>query len=387
MDMVIISLLGSTGSIGRQTLDVVRELGKNATPVKITALAAGSNVEALAEQAREFRPKLVAIYDKNAAPQLRQRLAEMGLNDIEIAVGMDGLLQCATDSNVQIVVSALVGSIGLRPTLAAIEAGKDIAIANKETLVAGGALVMPAAKKKGVRVLPIDSEHSAIWQCLRGNERNAISRLILTASGGAFREWTREAIATAKATDALQHPTWNMGAKITIDCATMMNKGLECIEAHWLFGTPCENIEVWIHPQSVVHSMVEFADGAMMAQCGAPDMRLPIQYALAAPARFPPAYSRLDFFSELTFAKPDFSRFPCLTLAFKAAEIGGTLPVVMNAVNELAVADFLHNAIGFYDISRLIEEAFAAYTVKPVASLTDVEEAEVWSKDFYSRRK
>ena len=371
-----ISILGATGSIGRQTLDVVQAHG-----IRVKAIAAGSDYEALERIAKILRPELVAMYDKDAAHKLN-------LPGIEIAAGMEGLLQCATISDVQIVVNAIVGSIGLKPTLAAIAAKKDVALANKETLVAAGALVMESARKNDVNVRPIDSEHSAIWQCLQGGNTNDIKRLILTASGGAFRTWDKTAITKAAAADALQHPNWNMGPKITIDCATMMNKGLEYIEAHWLFDMPYEKIDVLIHPQSIIHSMVEFKDGAVMAQLAAPDMGQPIQYALSTPSRPPRSHKPLDFLSlnALTFEAPDLHRFPCLALAVEAAKAGGTMPAMMNAANERLVAAFLRDTIGFYDISRLIEEAMATYTVKPVASLSDIEEAEAWAEEFYNRQ-
>ena len=383
-----ISILGSTGSIGCQTIEVAQNL----PGVKVRALAAGSNYELLAEQAKIVRPSLVALYDKEAARQLKKLLP-----DIEVAAGMEGILQCAvmdtantTINESHLVVNAMVGSIGLKPTLAAIEAKRDVALANKETLVAGGSLVMDAAKKNGVNIRPIDSEHSAIWQCLNGDlsgNYESVSQLILTASGGSFRTWTKEEIAKSSAADALQHPNWNMGSKITIDCATMMNKGLEYIEAHWLFNIPYEKIQVLIHPQSIIHSMVKFEDGAVMAQMAPPDMRQPIQYALTAPTRISRSNDSLDFLTlnALTFEAPDMERFPCLALAIKAAKIGGTLPAMMNALNENLVAAFLRNDIAFYDISQIIGKAMDTYYVKPVHNLADVEEAEAWAVEFYKK--
>ncbi|MCL2421609.1 MAG: 1-deoxy-D-xylulose-5-phosphate reductoisomerase [Defluviitaleaceae bacterium] len=380
-----ISILGATGSIGRQTVEVAKNLG-----IKVNALAAGSDYEALAEMAKILQPSLVALYDENAALLLKQRLKDMGLPDIRIEAGMDGVLQCATFPETEIVVNAIVGSIGLRPTLAAISAKKDVALANKETLVAGGVLVMEAARENGVSIRPTDSEHSAIWQCLQGGEKGLserTKRLILTASGGAFRTWDKSDIEKAKAADALRHPNWTMGPKITIDCATMMNKGLEYIEAYWLFDMPYKKIDILVHPQSVIHSMVAFEDGAVMAQLAAPDMGQPIQYALTAPDRPPRPHQSLDFLSaaSLTFEAPDLQKFPCLALAMEAGKIGGTMPAMMNAANEQLVAAYLKDEIRFYDISRLIEAAMASYTVKPVKCLADVEEAEAWAGEFCDR--
>ena len=361
-----ISILGVTGSIGRQTIKVAEALG-----FRVKAIAAGSDSAALREISMDLQPDLTVSYEKH---------------------GMDGLLECASMPGVQIVVNAIVGSVGLRPTMAAIAAGKDVALANKETLVAAGPIVMESARKNGVSIRPIDSEHSAIWQCLgqpvRTSDRldNRLKRLILTASGGAFREWDKDSIAKAKAADALKHPNWNMGPKITIDCATMMNKGLEYIEAHWLFDVPYEKIDILIHPQSIIHSMVEFGDGAVLAQMAAPDMGQPIQYALCAPDRPPREHERLEFTRALTFDEPDFDRFPCLALAMEAAHIGGSMPAMMNAANEILVQSYLSDNIGFYDISRLIEEAMGTYTVRPVESIADVEESEAWAKEFCERK-
>ena len=359
-----VAILGATGSIGYQTFDVINNLPH----INVVALAAGSDYESLMEMAKVLKPKLVALYDKDAAKKFN-------LPGIDVAAGMEGLLQCAVSGD--LMVNAVVGSIGLRPTLAAIKANKAIAIANKETLVAAGSLVM----QKGADIRPMDSEHSAIWQCLQPEQRD-VKRLILTASGGAFRSWPREKIEKATAEDALQHPNWNMGPKITVDCATMMNKGLEYIEAHWLFNMPYDKIDIIVHPQSVIHSMVEFEDGATLAQLAAPDMRQPIQYALTAPARPKRPHQSLDLTKPLTFEAPDYDRFPCLHLAIEAAKIGGTMTAMMNAVNEHLVAAFLNNQIGFYDISRLIEQAMGIYNVKSVQALEDVEEAELWAKEF-----
>ena len=357
-----ISILGATGSIGRQTINVARALG-----IKVKAIAAGHDRKALEELAQIVKPDMAVLYEES---------------------GMEGLLECAGLPDVQLVVNAMVGSIGLKPTMAAIAAKKDIALANKETLVAAGPLVMAAARTNGVEIRPIDSEHSAIWQCLQGNDKSQVKKLILTASGGAFRTWDKDALFRATAADALRHPVWNMGKKITIDCATMMNKGLEYIEAHFLFDIPYEKIEILIHPQSVIHSMVEYKDGAVISQMASPDMEQPIQYALCAPSRPARNHASLDFLTAgpLTFEAPDFERFPCLALTMAAAKTGGTMPAMVNALNEKLTAAFLGGSIGFYDISQLIEKAMASYTVKPLTSVSDVEEAEAWAVEFYSKK-
>jgi len=376
-----IAILGATGSIGTQTLDVVRNCLPDA---KICALTGHSNMEQLAVLVNEFKPEFVCVPDADAAVQLKAQLA----TPCEILIGADGLNICAAESGADVVVNALVGRVGLSPTLAAIDAGKDIALANKETLVTAGALVMNAAREKDVRITPIDSEHSAIWQCLQGASEKDIEKIILTASGGPFRSWNQEKIATAKASDALCHPNWSMGAKITIDSATLMNKGLELIEAMWLFNQPLENIQILVHPQSIIHSMVQFTDGSVISQMGLPDMRLPISYALSAPHRVPNHFPRLDFLTcgGFTFEAVDIEKFPCLALACEAAKIGGTLPTVMNFINEWAVGEYLQDKIGFYDISRLIYEAFATYTVKPVTCAQDIWDAEAWADEFIVNR-
>ena len=376
-----IALLGATGSIGVQTLDVVR----NTLPeAEIQVLTGFSNIKALASLVDEFKPKMACVPDSKAASALKSLISA----PCEIFIGESGLEMCAAQSDADIVVNALVGRAGLAPTLAAINAGKDVALANKETLVTAGLLIMGLARKKGVRITPIDSEHSAIWQCLQGNEGNEIEKIILTASGGPFRTWEKEKIANAIAKDALRHPNWSMGPKITIDSATLMNKGLELIEAMWLFNQPAENIEVLIHPQSIIHSMVQYTDGSVMAQMGLPDMRLPILYALCAPKRIKTDFPRLDFLTcgSLTFEPPDMERFPCLALAMYAAKTGGTLPAVMNTLNEWAVGQFLQEKCGFYDISELISQAFGAYTVKPLNSIADVIAAEDWANEFIRKR-
>ena len=370
MNKINVSILGVTGSIGRQTVDVI----KNLPDVNICAIAAGTDRKGLEEISQIVRPKRAVLFADE---------------------GMDGLIECACMPEADIIVNAVVGSVGLKPTLAAIAAKKHVALANKETLVAAGSLVMQAAKQNGVDIRPIDSEHSAIWQCLHGQVvsdtnhlTSSVKRLILTASGGAFRNWEKSKIQKATPNDALQHPNWSMGAKITVDSATMMNKGLEYIEAHHLFNMPYKKIDILIHPQSVIHSMVEFEDGAVLAQMGMPDMGQPIQYALTVPRHLPKSHTPLDFLQlkTLNFEAPDYDRFPCLRLAMDAAQIGGTMPAMMNTANEILVSQFLEGAIGFYDISRLIEEAMGAYTVKPLLSLDDVEEAEVFATNFLKRR-
>ena len=454
-----IAILGATGSIGTQTLDVVRTCLPEA---QMRVLTGYGNIPMLAALAEEFRPELVWVPDGDTADTLSEMLRPKCVK-CEILTGDDGLIACAEYDSADVVVNALVGKAGLAPTLAAIEAGKDIALANKESLVTAGGLIMGLAREKGVRIVPIDSEHSAILQCLQGNmptengfaekrlnnkhvgnddkEREVCSgllryahndggadpsfrgakrrnnpaitndvscvhcgdlvnalhsplaprpleKIILTASGGPFRTWSKERIAKSTAADALRHPNWAMGPKITIDSATLMNKGLELIEAIWLFNQPLSNVEILVHPQSIIHSMVQFIDGAVMAQLGPPDMRLPILYALAGPARIANDYPRLDFLTagDLTFEPPDTERFPCLALAQHAAKMGGTLPAVMNAINEWAVGEFLADKIGFYDISELIAEAFGTYTVRQVKGLSDIREAEDWADGFIKMR-
>jgi 1-deoxy-D-xylulose-5-phosphate reductoisomerase len=372
--MMDIAVLGATGSIGTQTLDVLRSCLPEA---KVRVLTGNKNIQLLSALADEFKPDMVWVPDEEAAAQLK--------TSGEIFTGTDGLIACASENKARVVVNALVGRAGLEPTLAAIEAGKDIALANKETLVTAGNLVMEAARRKNVRVTPIDSEHSAILQCLQGNENNPPEKIILTASGGPFLTWPKDRIAAAKAGDALKHPTWSMGEKITIDSATLMNKGLEIIEAMALFGINANNIQVLIHPQSIIHSMVQFADGAVMAQLGTPDMRMPILYALTGPVRTANDYPKLDFLTgpALTFSQPDTECFPCLKLAQHAARTGGTLPAVMNTLNELAVGYYLQNKISFYHISSLIEDAFGSYTVRDAHNIQDILEAERWAEEYF----
>ena len=358
MKMKNIAVLGSTGSIGTQTLDVAR----NNEDIRIVALSAGSNIELLEQQAREFSPEVVSVAEKKDAEKLRKKLEGTG---VKVLWGMDGLIEAAQHPSADTVVTAVVGMMGLRPTVAAINAGKDIALANKETLVTAGHIIMPLAKEKNVRILPVDSEHSAILQCLTGEDQREVSRIIITASGGPFRGRTREQMKDVSLEDALKHPNWSMGRKITIDSATMVNKGLEVIEAKWLFGLDAEAIKVIVQPQSVIHSMVEFVDGGIMAQLGTPDMRLPIQYAIYYPHRRPLPGERLDFgaLKQITFEEPDFENFRGLALAFEALKTGGSMTTVYNAANELAVRRFLNREIGFLDITAMIEDSMKAHEV------------------------
>ena len=366
-----LSLLGSTGSIGRQTLDVCREQG-----IRVAALAAGRSVDLLEAQAREFRPRLAVLYDMDAALELANRLKGL---DIEVAYGLEGLRRAASLPESGTVVTAMVGMAGLRPTLAAIEAGKRIALANKETLVCAGELVMRAAQEYGADILPVDSEHSAIFQCLQGcRDRGEVKRLILTCSGGPFYGLSREEVASKTRAEALRHPNWTMGEKITIDCATLMNKGLEFIEAMRLFCVTPDQVDVVIHRQSIIHSMVEFRDGAVIAQLGTPDMRLPIRYALTYPRRAASALPALDLLScpPLTFAPPDLQAFPCLKLAMDCARTGGTSCAVLNGANEAAVDLFRREEIAFGRIPELVENALNSIPVKSNPSLEDILEAD-----------
>ena len=378
-----IAVLGSTGSIGTQTLDVVSATGC----AEVAALAGHTNIDLLEAQIRAFRPRVAAVADAERARELQARLFAFG-GKTEILHSMDGLLAIASMTEVDCVVNAIVGNIGLRPTLCAIEHGKAVALANKETLVTSGALVMAAAQKHGVPLLPIDSEHSAVFQCLQGNEGNPVRTLYLTASGGPFRGKTAAELETVTAADALKHPNWSMGAKITIDSATMMNKGLEVIEAKWLFGLDPAQIEVLVHPQSIIHSMVEYNDGAVMAQLGLPDMRVPIQYALTYPARLPNPFPKIDFLTRnsLTFEPPNRALFPCLDMAFTALRAGGLIPAVMNGANEAAVALFLGGQIRFVDIPALIESAMSAYTVENELSVDAVLRADAWARARVAQR-
>lgn len=345
-----IAILGSTGSIGTQTLEIAREQ----KDIEVTALAAGTNATLLEAQIREFRPKLAALWDEAAAASLRESVKDL---PVKVVSGMKGLLEIATLPEAELLVTAIVGMLGIRPTIAAIEAGKAIALANKETLVTAGHIIMPLAKEKQAPILPVDSEHSAIFQSLQGEQGNNISKILLTASGGPFRGKKREELGRVQPEDALKHPNWSMGRKITIDSATMVNKGLEVMEAKWLFGVGLERIQVVVHPQSVIHSMVEFEDGAVIAQLGTPDMRLPIQYALYYPERRGLSGKRLDFFrlQSLTFEEPDLETFWGLRLAFEAMGRGGNIPTAYNAANEMAVSLFLEGKISFLEIPELIQ--------------------------------
>ena len=366
-----IAVLGSTGSIGTQTLDVVRANGD----LEVEALSAGSNIDLLERQIREFRPKLAAVYQEEKAVQLRERLRDM---DVRVVSGMDGLLELAVMPETEILVTAIVGMIGIRPTIAAIEAGKDIALANKETLVTAGHLIMPLAKEKGVKILPVDSEHSAIFQCLSGEERRGVDKLLITASGGPFRGKKREELRKVTVEDALRHPNWSMGHKITIDSATLVNKGLEVMEARWLFDVELNDIQVVVQPKSIIHSMVQFRDGAVMAQLGTPDMKLPIQYALYYPERRYLEGERLDFrtLKEITFEEPDTETFEGLPLAVRASREGGTMPTIFNAANERLVAKFLHREIAFLDIYDGIRGAMEHHQKKENPSLEEILDAE-----------
>jgi len=375
-----ISILGSTGSIGVQSLDVVRNL-----KLKVSGLSANSNIDLLEKQAREFVPKVVAINDDSLKDELKSRLKDL---PIEVLSGVDGLKAVAAMDETDTVVASVVGIAGLIPTLEAIRKGKDIALANKETLVTAGSIVMSEAKKHKVNILPVDSEHSAIFQSLMGNNSNRVSKLILTASGGPFRGKSHEDLKKVTVKDALNHPNWVMGSKITIDSASLMNKGLEVIEARWLFDMPLKKIEVLIHPQSVIHSMVEYCDGSVIAQLGSPDMRIPIQFALTYPDRMHNDFSKLDLLKtkSLTFEAPDFDGFPCLKLAFEALKMGGTMPAVLNAANEVAVGLFLKEKIRFVDIPVIIEEAMGKHQKNNNPSLEDIIEVDKETRDIILKK-
>ena len=367
-----VTILGSTGSIGRQSLDIISRLPE----VKVAALTAGTSVQRMAEQCREFRPELAVMATEAAAKELSAEIRDL---PIRVEWGETGLLEAASQPAADCVITAVVGMVGLKPTLAAIRAGKRIGLANKETLVCAGELVMAEAEKYHAEIIPVDSEHSAIFQCLMGTgDRKEIKRLILTCSGGPFFGKDKEELKTVTQADALKHPNWKMGAKITIDCATLMNKGLEVIEAMRLYRMPLEQVDVVIHRQSVVHSMVEFTDGAVMAQLGTPDMRLPIQLALTYPQRIPSPVEPLDLLTcgPLTFCKPDMENFPCLALAYECAKKGGTACPAMNGANEEAVAMFLRNEIGFYDIYRLVSQAVEAVPFLKNPTLEEILEAD-----------
>ena len=371
-----IVILGSTGSIGTQTLEVV----KNNSGLHVKALAAGNNIELLEKQIEQFMPQMACVYDSSKALVLKKRLEAKGgdYKHIDIVTGMEGLTECAAIQGADTVVAAVTGMIGINPVIEAIQSGKDIAFANKETLVTAGHIIMPMVNKHKVKLLPVDSEHSAIFQCIGGQHGNKPSKIILTASGGPFRGMKKDMLSNITPADALKHPNWSMGKKITIDSATMVNKGLEVIEAKWLFGMELENIEVVIQPQSIIHSMVEFKDGAVIAQLGTPDMKLPIQYALCYPERNHLPGERLDFYKipQITFEKPDLETFEGLALAYKAGEAGGSMLTVFNAANEKAVAMFLAGQTGFLNITEIIKKCMAAHKNIDNPSLSDILEVE-----------
>ena len=376
-----ISILGSTGSIGTQTLDIVRANDD----LNVVAIAAGSNITKLEEQIREFHPELVCVFREESANKLKIAVAD---TNVKVVTGMDGLIEAATYHKAEIVVTAFVGMIGIRPTLEAIKAGKDIALANKETLVTAGHIVMQAAKDYGVKILPVDSEHSAIFQSLNGENPREIDKILLTASGGPFRGWTREQMKDVQVEDALKHPNWSMGQKITIDSATMVNKGLEVIEAKWLFGVELEDVQVVVQPQSLIHSMVQFKDGAIIAQLGTPDMKLPIQYALYYPERRFLAGERVDFgkIAQITFENPDTENFRGLALAYKSATAGGSMPTVFNAANEKAVAKFLDRKISFLEITDIIEYCMEQHKVMENPTVEQILDIEQWAYELIESR-
>ena len=377
-----IAILGSTGSIGTQTLEIVRE-NKD---IEVLGIAARDNIQLLEKQIREFSPKVAAVWSEEKALELRSMVAD---TDTEIVSGMDGLIRVSTLPQVEILVTAIVGMIGIRPTMEAIRAGKDIALANKETLVTAGHLIMPLAEECGVKILPVDSEHSAIFQTLQGNEGNPVRKILLTASGGPFRGKKQEDLMYVQVEDALRHPNWSMGKKITIDSATMVNKGLEVIEAKWLFGVSVDQVQVVVQPQSIIHSMVEYEDGAVLAQLGTPDMKLPIQYALYYPERRDLPGDRLDFWKlrSITFEKPDMDTFYGLKLAYIAGRRGGSLPTVFNAANELAVRQFLNRQITFLEITEIIEDCIRAHKVIEHPTLEQILETEVATYERINSRR
>ena len=377
-----IAILGSTGSIGTQTLEIVRD---NRSDLEVVALAAGSNVELMEKQVREFRPKLVSLQSEEACRDLADRLKD---RQVTIVPGMEGLIQIAEMEESDVLVTAIVGMIGIRPTIAAIKKGKDIALANKETLVTAGHIIMPLAAQMGVSILPVDSEHSAIFQSMQGEKKEQVSKLLITASGGPFRGRTREQLADIRVEDALKHPNWSMGHKITIDSATLVNKGLEVMEAKWLFDVELDQIQVVVHPQSIIHSMVEYVDGGIIAQLGTPDMKLPIQYALFYPDRRPMKGKRVDFYElgSITFERPDMETFTGLKLALRAARTGGSLPTVFNAANEKAVSLFLNRKIKFLEIPELIEMCMDEHKVVDNPNVEEILAAEAESYDRIARR-
>jgi len=377
-----IGILGSTGSIGTQTLEIVREN----TDMQVVALAAGSNVSLMEKQIREFKPALSVMWSEKAAQDLKTRVADL---NVKVLSGMEGLLTLAVLEQMEVLVTAIVGMIGIRPTIAAIEAGKTIALANKETLVTAGHIIMPLAAQRGIPVLPVDSEHSAIFQSMNGEDRGKVEKILLTASGGPFRGKKREELLDIKVEDALKHPNWSMGRKITVDSATLVNKGLEVIEAKWLFHVEPEKIQVIVHPQSIIHSMVEYTDGAVIAQLGVPDMKLPIQYALTYPCRRPMRGKKLDFYelASLTFEKPDTNTFRGLSMAYDAIRAGGSMPTVYNAANEKAVNLFLSREIGFLEIYDLIRGAMENHKVIADPSVDEILETEAETYEFINSHR
>ncbi|GGA39467.1 1-deoxy-D-xylulose-5-phosphate reductoisomerase [Paenibacillus physcomitrellae] len=370
-----IAIIGSTGSIGTQTLDVA---AAHPDQFQVEALAGGGNIKLLLEQVQQFKPRMVSVGTAALAEEIKPYLP----SGVQLYHGNEGLIEVAAGSDADMLVTAVMGSVGLRSTLAAIDAGKQIGLANKETLVTAGHLVMERAAAKGVSVLPVDSEHSAVFQCLNGEHRAEISNITLTASGGSFRDLTRDQLSHVTVEDALKHPNWSMGAKITIDSATMVNKGLEVIEAHWLFGVPYEQIQVLLHPESIVHSYVEFVDGSIIAQLGTPDMRVPIQYALTYPQRMKAPGKRLSLaqIGQLHFREMDYDRFPCLRLAFECGKIGGTAPTAYNAANEIAVARFLNKEISFLQIETILERVLEEHQVAAQPDLEAIEAADAWAR-------
>jgi len=376
-----ISILGSTGSIGQSTLSVVEKFPER---FKVVALAAGNNVDLLEKQVRQFRPSIAAVLSERSAGELKERC--VGMN-VRVFSGVEGMIQVAAAEDADMTVSAIVGTAGLVPTIAAIRANKHIALANKEVLVTAGELVVAEARSRGVKLFPVDSEHSAIFQCLQAGENRDIRRLILTASGGPFRGSSKKALAQVTLAQALKHPNWSMGRKITIDSATLVNKGLEVIEARWLFNIPPEKIKVLVHPQSIVHSMVEYRDGAVIAQLGMPDMKGPISYALSYPERLEDVSPALDLakVGTLTFEEPDLERFPCLAYAFDALQAGGSMPAVLSAANEVAVRYFLEEKIGYTDIARVIRSTMDAHTASNIATVEDALKADLWARQEAER--
>lgn len=374
-----ISILGSTGSIGTQTLDVIR---KNPSDFEAVAISANSNVKMILEQIEEFKPKYAVMYEESKADELKNMLPEGCAT--EVLSGMEGLKKISSLDEIDVVLTAVVGMIGLVPTMCAIENKKDIALANKETLVTAGELVMKAAKENGVKILPVDSEHSAVFQSLNGENKRDVEKIILTASGGPFRGKKKEDLVNITKNEALKHPNWDMGRKISIDSSTLMNKGLEVIEAKWLFGVEAEDIDVVVHPQSIVHSMVQYRDSSIIAQLGCPDMRLPIQYALTYPDRMETDFERLDFrkASQLTFEEPDLETFPCLKLAYECLNAGGTYCTVLNAANEIVVNEFLEDRIGFYDIPKYIKMALDAHESIENATLEQILKIDLETREY-----